>query len=195
MRDERACHHETLATNGNDCATWRCGHRRTPDNTLGHGTAQYCATCAEKRRDLLALPKHERYAVVAGLRKSGMSIAALAERFGYSQKTIRDFISAADPQPRTVVAPDFCDRVIATAAELAGARVHQLLSDWRAPKQLVHGRWAAMMTLHDAGLSTTAIGRRMNRDHTTIIYGLRRGAYWRDRSPEFRDMLEKVRAA
>lgn len=58
------------------------------------------------------------------------------------------------------------------------ARTHGFtVADLVGPSR-VHGvclaRWRAMKALRDNGRSFTAIGRLFNRDHSSVIYGLRR---------------------
>ena len=53
-----------------------------------------------------------------------------------------------------------------------------------------------MAAMHERGVGYKSIGRRLGgRDHTTIIYGVRQAGIFSERSPEFRAMLDQVRAA
>jgi len=50
-------------------------------------------------------------------------------------------------------------------------------SDLHGPSRLPHlcrARWEAMQRLRDRGLSLPMIGRMLNRDHKTVLHGLRR---------------------
>lgn len=92
--------------------------------------------------------------------------------------------------------PLFHKRAVKVAAAIAGASVDQLVSDWRAPKVLVHARWCVMASMRKRGSSLPQIGRRLGgRDHSTVAYGIDRAEYFAERSPEFRAMLEAVDAA
>lgn len=66
----------------------------------------------------------------------------------------------------------FTPAAIIRAAERAtGFTNGELLSTSR-NHALVAARWAMWRVMQEAGMSPTAIGRRCNRDHTTVIYGL-----------------------
>lgn len=58
------------------------------------------------------------------------------------------------------------------------ARLHSLTpADISGPSRLAAhcaARWQVMRELRDKGLSTPAIGRILNRDHSTILHGLLR---------------------
>lgn len=41
-------------------------------------------------------------------------------------------------------------------------------------RYVCQARWEAMRRLRDKGLPLSAIGRLLNRDHTTVLYGLRK---------------------
>jgi chromosomal replication initiation ATPase DnaA len=53
-------------------------------------------------------------------------------------------------------------------------------------------RFALAKALRMRGLSTPAIGAIMNRDHTTIMYQLRRADYFMERYPEYRAKVEAL---
>lgn len=66
----------------------------------------------------------------------------------------------------------FTPSAIIRAAERAtGFTKGELLSASRG-HALVAARWAMWRVMQAAGMSPTAIGRRCNRDHTTVLYGL-----------------------
>jgi len=53
------------------------------------------------------------------------------------------------------------------------------VDDLRGPSRrayIVRARWEAMRMLRDRGLSLSAIGIILNRDHTTVLHALRRTA-------------------
>jgi len=57
------------------------------------------------------------------------------------------------------------------------ARQHQISADdilgWSRRKAIVRARWDFWAALYCSGFSVSAIGNRLGRDHTTILYGLR----------------------
>jgi chromosomal replication initiation ATPase DnaA len=65
------------------------------------------------------------------------------------------------------------DRVIENAARAWSVPVAELLGPGKR-QRLCWARWSAMGALSDMGWSTPAIGRALNRDHTTVLYGLGR---------------------
>lgn len=60
----------------------------------------------------------------------------------------------------------------------AVAKRHRLtIDEIRGPSRkryICNARWDAMRLLRDRGMSLPTIGRILNRDHATIIHGLRR---------------------
>jgi len=65
------------------------------------------------------------------------------------------------------------DRVIQNASEAWSIPVSDILGPTRR-QRACWARWSAMGALRDMGWSTPAIGRALNRDHTTVLYGLGR---------------------
>ncbi len=62
--------------------------------------------------------------------------------------------------------------IVQRVARTAGVPVDQLRGPSR-DRHLVHLRRIAMVEARKAGYSLPAIGRELNRDHTTVLYGLR----------------------
>lgn len=70
-------------------------------------------------------------------------------------------------------APTYRDQLaLIRIAEALDVSVSVLTGRNRTPK-VVQLRQAAMWLLRQTGLSSTAIGRLLNRDHSTVLYGLR----------------------
>lgn len=55
-------------------------------------------------------------------------------------------------------------------------------------------RWAVMLALRNQGLSFPRIGRIVNRDHTTVIYGVNQARLLRSRDADFIALLERMGA-
>lgn len=91
--------------------------------------------------------------------------------------------------------PTFAGRAIAVAARESGASPAQLLSRWRAPRELVIGRFAVMLALSSRGAGVTAIGRNVKRDHSTVAHGIRRARALLDNDPHFAALYRRVDAA
>jgi len=64
-------------------------------------------------------------------------------------------------------------QIIADAAILYGVSESDIVGPRRF-KRIVEARWAVMASLDHMGWTTTRIGKRLNRDHTTILHGLGR---------------------
>lgn len=86
-------------------------------------------------------------------------------------------------------------RLVRRAAALFDATPRAVIGASRI-KPLVRCRWGIILTLSRRGWSTPRIGHLLgNRDHTTIMYGLRKAANLYCDSPAFRaycDELGKV---
>jgi chromosomal replication initiation ATPase DnaA len=63
------------------------------------------------------------------------------------------------------------ERAVAEVCLRSGVRLSELRSPSRKAR-LVRVRWKAMRAARDAGASVSEIGRLLNRDHSTVIYGL-----------------------
>lgn len=138
-----------------------------------------------------------RDAAIAAAFNAGESRQSLAERHGLTVSHIYKIIRQQNiaPPPEIMLDPFYSERAIAVAAEIAGANVQQLVSYWRAPKILVHARWAVMTGMRRRGATLCQIGRRLGRDHQTVLYGLRQARIFSSRSPDFAEMLARVDAA
>jgi chromosomal replication initiation ATPase DnaA len=63
--------------------------------------------------------------------------------------------------------------LVEDAAREAGCTVAQMLG-YQRNQGAKFARWRAMRRAHEDGYSLPQIGRAFNRDHTTVIYGLRK---------------------
>ena len=73
-------------------------------------------------------------------------------------------------------APAIATTPIETVAQIArehGMTAADLIGPSRLRRVCIVG-WRAMKALRDKGRSLSSIGRILNRDHTTILHGLRR---------------------
>lgn len=176
--------------------TWKCGHPRTDENSIGMNIPQ-CLICHDERLVERKASLARRNDTIAALADGGCTAEVIATRFGLKPRTVTDMLSRRNSPPPNPLAADplFSERALKIAAELAGANVKQLQSNWRSPKQLVHARWAYAAAMRKRGASTPTIGRRLNRDHSTIVYALTQAGYLAARSPEFAEMMAKVDAA
>lgn len=173
----------------------RCGHPKTDDNAIGLTVLQ-CRTCHDERIAAKKAATAARNDAIVTDFEAGENVGILASRHGLSRSRIWDIIRERRGKTAEIYSdPLFPDRAIKVAAELAGANVAQLCSEWRAPRELVHARWAFMAALRRRGVVTPSIGRRLNRDHSTVVYGLKQAKLLAARSPEFAEMMAKVDAA
>lgn len=124
-------------------------------------------------------------------------IAEIAAATGFSKSYLYKLLPQSKPEPQPEPSygdPFYGQRAIKVAADLAGANAEQLLMDWR-DKPLVHARWAVMVCMRRRNFSFTQIGRRLHRDHTSVMYGVERAQYMAERLPELAEMIELVDAA
>lgn len=170
-----------------------CGHPRSPENTSA-GVARYCKTCRVAQIAARLAPLHARNREIVRRYEAGESPRALAEDVGISMHQVRKVLRKAGHY-RHRRNDENSAAILQAAAEAAGANVEQLTSWWRAPKQLVHARWAAMTVLHQRGHSAKQIGRLLNRDHSTVIYGLRQAQSADRYVPGWSQMIAAVQAA
>jgi chromosomal replication initiator protein len=83
--------------------------------------------------------------------------------------------------------------MIERAAKAVGTPVDVLVGDNRA-RPLSHARWAVMLALWNAGWSTMRIGRALgNRDHTTVMHGLKKARELREVDADFERLCGIVR--
>lgn len=175
-----------------------CGHPRTAENEfLAFGYRIQCRTCDQHARDARWQALRERNAAMAAAYEAGEGVPAIAARHKLSVRHTEKILAEQGLRLTGNVHDDplYPTRAIKVAATLAGASIPQLVSYWRAPKELVHARWCVMAALRERGMSLPQIGRRLNRDHSTVIYGLSQVGTSAARDPAFADMLQQVRAA
>lgn len=65
------------------------------------------------------------------------------------------------------------EHYVTRAAAEIGVPVRAILGHGKTA-QIVAARWKAMQAAHRDGYSATAIGRRFNRDHTSVLNALRK---------------------
>lgn len=182
-----------VLTSGEGLVWKRCGHPRTPENTMG-GRIPHCREC-RNARDMAVkdVTRAKREAIVDDFLE-GIEEAILCVKYGVGAAHIRRVING-DPRISPPARDPFLGkRAIAAAAKAVGASPEQLFLDWR-NKPLVQARWAAMRAMDRAGYSYSQIGRIIKRDHSTIIYGLRRAEYAFQHDPEFAQLCVRVAAS
>jgi chromosomal replication initiation ATPase DnaA len=87
------------------------------------------------------------------------------------------------------------DAVVRRASMREGVTVEQLRGAQR-DRRTARARWAVMMVLRDAGMSTPQIGRTLgDRDHTTVLHGLREGAALAAKDDNFAGLVGTLRTA
>lgn len=68
--------------------------------------------------------------------------------------------------------PTFYKRALIVAANATGSSVDAITGPCRWP-ELVRPRWAIMVAMRKRGVSLPQIGRRFNRDHSTVLHAMR----------------------
>lgn len=81
--------------------------------------------------------------------------------------------------------------IMRMSAKHYGVSLEELVSPMRR-RAYSKPRWAIHMALHRRKRKHCEIGRWMNRNHATIIYGIRQAEYWIERDPEFRDLIDRM---
>lgn len=176
--------------------TLTCGHDFSPSNYRLQGAVHQCYACHRERMEARRTKNRERDDAIVADHRAGVSKDVLAKTHRLCLNRIYNIIRANTPQLNSLTNdPLFPERAMQRAAELSNTRVEELKSHWR-EKHLVKARWCVMAAMHERGVGYKSIGRRLGgRDHTTIIYGVRQAGIFSERSPEFRAMLDQVRAA
>lgn len=64
-------------------------------------------------------------------------------------------------------------QILAHTARLYDVNVEDIVGPSRL-RRICEARWATMRAMEARGLSTTRIGQLLNRDHSTVVHGLRR---------------------
>ena len=172
-----------------------CGHDFSPSNYRLQGAAHQCLACNQERREAKRAAMDARDFKIIAEHRAGATRDELAAKYGLSP--IRIYVIVRDDMVRMnkfADDPTFPQRAMKLAADLSGSHVDELKSHWR-DKHLVRARWAVMAAMHERGAGPKAIARRLCRDHSTVKYGLRQVGVFAERSPEFRAMLDQVRAA
>ena len=82
-------------------------------------------------------------------------------------------------------------RAVVLVAAASGVSVADIKGASRTPI-VCRARWATMHLMRARGLSTPQIGRALNRDHTTVLYGLDRVKALRLVNPDFDALCRKV---
>lgn len=86
------------------------------------------------------------------------------------------FVSAArkvSAEREAHISPPDVTRLIDVVAEATGFTADQILSHTRGGA-VEKARHLVMFEAHAAGVSKAAIGRAMNRDHSTVLHGIRK---------------------
>jgi chromosomal replication initiation ATPase DnaA len=103
-------------------------------------------------------------------------------------------VSVSGDAPVGRVVPDAGQRVLAIAVDALGRPRAEILGRCRMPGVL-RPRWAAMVALRRAGMSYSVIGRRMRRNHTSVIHAVARGEAMAARDAEFAALVDRMVAA
>ncbi len=90
--------------------------------------------------------------------------------------------------------PLFSGRAMAVAALAAGFTVESLLTR-RRWTELVKARYAVMLAMRRREVSYPSIGRRLHRDHSTVMTGVRRAEALLETCPDFAALFAAVDAA
>lgn len=173
--------------------TFKCGHEKAQANIIGSGNRIRCRACHETRKAMYA----ERNKRIGDMARAGATICEIADRFGLHRTTVghivgREGIAAKNPFTDD---PAYPRRALEVAAACADSDLARLRSPSRF-KCLVRARNAYALAMRERGMSYGAIGRKLNRDHSTVIHGVEIARILMDRGDTaFADIYHKVRKA
>lgn len=119
------------------------------------------------RREIAALA---RIVAAQGKRITALETELCAVKGGAERIAKAEMVLRAGQVPAVLAAP-----ILAQVADAHGLTPDDLRGPSRVGPAVI-ARRHAMAALSAAGASTTAIGRALNRDHTTVSHGLRRWA-------------------
>ena len=74
--------------------------------------------------------------------------------------------------------------IVTLVADMNGVSVRDILGPTRGRQRVVDARWQVARVLRSEGMTTTAIGKVINRDHSTVCHILKQGEW--DETPVFR---------
>lgn len=87
--------------------------------------------------------------------------------------------------------PLYRQRATQIAAEISGVPLGAITSRART-RTVSRVRWALYVGMASKGVSSTNIGRRFGRDHSTVLYGLRQAREVAARDPAYKAFLDRV---
>lgn len=79
------------------------------------------------------------------------------------------------------------------AALVFDTTTKDILSNSQFPEH-VRARWAIMLTAFELGYPFTGIGRALNRDHSTVMYGVDQCYLWMARDVPFRNRVTRLQS-
>lgn len=98
----------------------------------------------------------------------------------------------SSPSPaKMVFKTEVLDELFSRVLRLTGISRREILAPIR-ESRVVDARFVIMLALRKRGLSSSSIGRLMNRDHTTVISAMRACRLRYEKSFEFRDLVDEV---
>lgn len=161
-----------------------CGEPLRPDNVGGY--------CGQHRYRKFAARDNQ----IATLARKGWMAKEIAAELGVKKGVVWGVLRKRGIRLRNVtVHHEYAQRAVEVASRWAGANPDQLRLDWRFPRELIHARWAVMHVMHERAWSTPKIGELINRDHSTVIYGLQKARELRQREPKFAALVEELQRA
>lgn len=96
--------------------------------------------------------------------------------------------------PSMALRDEVVGKMFSIVLQNEGISSREILAEIR-EQPVVEVRLAMYLALRKMGFSTPQIGRRLNRDHTTVISGIRTARRRYDENPRFRFLVEKMVAS
>lgn len=127
---------------------------------------------------------------------AGAIIKELVVKYGYSAGHTRKILADQGIHigPRVASDPLFPQRAMIAAAKASSLSLADLKGPSRKRKNVL-ARYAVMLAMHKRGVPSPAIGRRFGRDHSTVLYGVKKAQDYIKCWPDFARLCEMVDAA
>lgn len=127
---------------------------------------------------------------------AGVGIKELAYRYNYSTSYVRKILSEMDVHIGRSIATDplFPQRAMLAVSKATKISIDDLKSKSRC-RILVLARYAIMWAMHKRGVPSPAIGRRFDRDHSTVLHGIKKAPIYYQYIPEFARLCDIAETA
>lgn len=179
-----------------ESGAFSCGHAWTLQNQQRNGDNWRCKTCADEQKAARREALDKRDCEIRKYMIDGHSAAEAVQHFGLSYAVVVRACGGVDSIKRRelIKDPTFSTRAMVAAAHAVHSTCDELRGDLRFA-HLIRGRQAFSIAMRNRGASLPRIGQLLNRDHTTILHGIRKGGKQIKTDPRFAELVEMVNNA